>query len=43
MITCDQCHQISVYKDSFTYFSNALMIDEGIQKTLNAEITMREN
>lgn len=33
MITWGQHHQISVYKDSFTYFSNALVIDEGIKKT----------
>lgn len=43
MITWGQCHQISVYKVSFTYISNAFMIDKSIQKTLNAEITVREN
>lgn len=41
MITWGQLYQISVYKDSFTYFSNALATDENIQETLNAEITMR--
>lgn len=43
MITWGQLYQISVYKDSFTYFSNALATDENIQETLNAEITMRNN
>ena len=43
MITWGQHYQISAYKDSFTYFSNAVVTDEGTQETLNAAITMRKN
>lgn len=43
MITWGQHYQISACTDSFTYFSNALVTDEDIQETLNAEITMRKN
>lgn len=43
MITWGQHYQISAYKDSFTYFSNALVTDEGTQESLNSEITMRKN